>query len=295
MVRNVWKLSLSLILALCFMGQAYAADVPITILTEPGDNVWVYFGLGPEELYDYDGDGETIVELPQGDSAVAYNRLDMGATWHYAKITVDESGITDLVQWGTRAMGSWRLTPDPFTVTNLPPPVTITILTELGDNPVWVYIGMGPEELYDEDGDGETIVDLPQGVSGIAYCRLDLVTDTWIWYYAKITVDQSGITDLVEWSPTHAMGDWRLTADPFTVYSIPVDIDALCAELGALIDLQVPPTGIYKNHGQYVSMVAHAANLLVDAEFYLSDEEAEELHSCLVSTRAKLDVGRKKK
>jgi|GEM_PF-4417603 len=71
------------------------------------------------------------------------------------------------------------------------------------------------------------------------------------------------------------------------------DIDVLCAQLGAIIDAQVPPTDSYNNHGQYVSRVAHAADLLVDAECHLSTDDAEDLHSCLVSTRAKSDIGKR--
>ena len=71
------------------------------------------------------------------------------------------------------------------------------------------------------------------------------------------------------------------------------DISILCAKLGVIIDAQVLPTGSYKNHGQYVNQVAHAANLLVDAECHLNANDADALHSCLVSTRAKSDIGRK--
>ncbi|MBI4232337.1 hypothetical protein HY605_03840 [Candidatus Peregrinibacteria bacterium] len=70
-------------------------------------------------------------------------------------------------------------------------------------------------------------------------------------------------------------------------------VGALCSELGAEIDILVPPAAyVTLNHGKYVSAVARAANLLVAAECHLSAAEAEDLHGCLVSTRAKSNVGK---
>jgi len=214
MIKNLGVLGLLVVLSLCFMTQAYAVE--ITILTRLGEAVWVQPGLTGPGIDDNDGNGETIADLPEGDSAIAYKR---GLSWYYAKITVDGVlGITALGLSYGPSIGDWRLTPDPFTVTDLP--VTITIRTRPGES-VWYQPALSGAGFDDLDGNGETIAELPEGDSAIAYKRAGA------WYYAKITVDGvQGITALgLFYGPS--IGDWRLDADLFTVTDLLVTITIL--------------------------------------------------------------------
>ncbi|GEM_PF-4311375 len=73
-----------------------------------------------------------------------------------------------------------------------------------------------------------------------------------------------------------------------------VDLDALCAELGEAVDDAVPTNGQYKNHGDYVSQVAHFVEEEISG-MCLTEEQAEELSSCVVHVRAQSDVGKKRR
>lgn len=60
-----------------------------------------------------------------------------------------------------------------------------------------------------------------------------------------------------------------------------------CAAGGAFVDEQCPAGGDWKNHGEYVSCVAHAANT------YLLENSTVCSTSCIVNPRARSDVGKK--
>jgi hypothetical protein len=66
--------------------------------------------------------------------------------------------------------------------------------------------------------------------------------------------------------------------------------------LGDLIDALVPPTGTYRNHGDYVRQVVHksqqAVASLVNSQV-VTQAQGEEIQSCIVSHRAETDAGKK--
>lgn len=73
-------------------------------------------------------------------------------------------------------------------------------------------------------------------------------------------------------------------------------IDDLCEYVGAIVDAMCPPDTEYRNHGEYVSCVAHAATEVLrgirmdpcyDEYFF------EGVHGCVVSQRARTDIGKK--
>jgi hypothetical protein len=68
------------------------------------------------------------------------------------------------------------------------------------------------------------------------------------------------------------------------------NLDNLCEEIGVQVDFVCPPDDEYRNHGAYVSCVAHAATefLRPFAECY-TEEEIDEVHGCIVSQRARTD------
>ncbi len=74
--------------------------------------------------------------------------------------------------------------------------------------------------------------------------------------------------------------------------------DELCEYVGSVVDTICPPDNEYRNHGEYVSCVAHTATDVLRAlrddpcydEYYL-----EGVHGCVVSQRAQTDIGKKKK
>ena len=53
-----------------------------------------------------------------------------------------------------------------------------------------------------------------------------------------------------------------------------------------------PPTEIWRNHGEYVSCVAHAAQESLAGLTCLSEKQADEVIGCIVSERARSDVGK---
>ncbi len=76
----------------------------------------------------------------------------------------------------------------------------------------------------------------------------------------------------------------------------PISPTQLCTKpsgagaLGPLVDAAVPPTGSYRNHGDYVSQVARFVNeLLADLVIagVITEDDVPELSSCLVSPRAR--------
>lgn len=74
-------------------------------------------------------------------------------------------------------------------------------------------------------------------------------------------------------------------------------IDELCEFVGAVVDTMCPPDNEYRNHGEYVSCVAHAATEVLREyrDHWCYDEYfREEVHGCVVSQRAQTDIGKTK-
>lgn len=70
---------------------------------------------------------------------------------------------------------------------------------------------------------------------------------------------------------------------------------ALCESIGRIVDFQVPPTGTYRNHGEYMRLVAQLAESLVNSQVaagLITPQEAEELQGCVVSQRARSSIGK---
>ncbi len=72
--------------------------------------------------------------------------------------------------------------------------------------------------------------------------------------------------------------------------------DDLCEFVGAVVDEMCPPDSDYRNHGEYVSGVAHAATAVLrgyhDDPCY-DEVFLEGVHGCVVSQRAQTDIGKK--
>ena len=73
-------------------------------------------------------------------------------------------------------------------------------------------------------------------------------------------------------------------------------VDA-CEYVGMKVDEMCPPDDGYRNHGAYVSCVAHAATAVIksmDWDDCFSEEELDDVHGCVVSQRAQTDIGKPK-
>jgi hypothetical protein len=66
----------------------------------------------------------------------------------------------------------------------------------------------------------------------------------------------------------------------------------ICEITGQQVDAACPPTEIWGNHGEYVSCVAQAAEESLAGLTCLTEEQLEEIHGCVVSERARSDVGK---
>lgn len=71
----------------------------------------------------------------------------------------------------------------------------------------------------------------------------------------------------------------------------PPQFGVFCDEGGRYVDAQCPPYSEYRNHGEYMSCVAAAAEAFLASENIL----CEEVQSCIVNPRARSDVGKKSK
>lgn len=70
---------------------------------------------------------------------------------------------------------------------------------------------------------------------------------------------------------------------------------SLCESIGRIVDFRVPPTGQYRNHGDYVKRVAQLTEALVRSQVtagLITQTEAEKLQSCVVNPRARSNVGK---
>ncbi len=71
------------------------------------------------------------------------------------------------------------------------------------------------------------------------------------------------------------------------------DNAVVCTAGGVYVDNQCPVTADWRNHGEYVSCVAHAAERFLGGLPYGGSCPREEIQSCIVNQRARSDVGKK--
>lgn len=86
----------------------------------------------------------------------------------------------------------------------------------------------------------------------------------------------------------------KTTVDPQPLLS-PGQEPPLCESIGRIVDFRVPPTGQYRNHGDYVQRVAQLTEALVLSQVnagLITNEQAEKLQSCVVNPRARSNVGK---
>ncbi|RPH99434.1 MAG: hypothetical protein EHM68_02300 [Lysobacterales bacterium] len=99
-------------------------------------------------------------------------------------------------------------------------------------------------------------------------------------------------------SPGDVFADvnYELGADchSFVAMELAVSVDdaGACGIAGEQVDAACPPTDIWKNHGEYVSCVAHATEEALAGLTCLSEEQLDDISGCVVSERAKSDVGK---
>ena len=74
--------------------------------------------------------------------------------------------------------------------------------------------------------------------------------------------------------------------------AVSVDDAGACAIAAEQVDAACPPTDIWRNHGEYVSCVAHATEEALAGLTCLSEEQLDDISGCVVSERAKSDVGK---
>ncbi len=74
--------------------------------------------------------------------------------------------------------------------------------------------------------------------------------------------------------------------------AVSVDDPGVCNIAGESVDAACPPTDIWRNHGEYVSCVAHATEVSLAGLTCLTEEQLDEISGCIVSQRAQSDVGK---
>ena len=101
-------------------------------------------------------------------------------------------------------------------------------------------------------------------------------------------------------APSHGEYPGSITISYSTECPCPT-IEEACEEIGAAVDEACPCAGpqegvAWKNHGEYVSCVAHTVEQ--ELENYIdcfTEEELAEISSCVVSERARSDCGKSRK
>lgn len=73
---------------------------------------------------------------------------------------------------------------------------------------------------------------------------------------------------------------------------VSTDAARVCAEGGVEVDRQCPPGGVYKNHGEYLACVAHAAEVFLAGLPLGGTCPREDIQSCIVNPRARSEVGK---
>lgn len=108
--------------------------------------------------------------------------------------------------------------------------------------------------------------------------------------------DKPDVSAAIGNSDTSATVNYTLTSDchSFVAMQLVVSTDArgVCFKGGEVVDAACPPIdALYRNHGAYVSCVAHAAEGFLAP---LTCIPVEEVQSCIVNPRARSDVGKAK-
>ena len=74
--------------------------------------------------------------------------------------------------------------------------------------------------------------------------------------------------------------------------SVSVDDAGACMIAGEQVDAACPPTDMWRNHGEYVSCVAHATEVALAGLACVTEEQLDDISGCIVSERARSDVGK---
>jgi hypothetical protein len=74
--------------------------------------------------------------------------------------------------------------------------------------------------------------------------------------------------------------------------AVSVDDAGACMIAGEQVDAACPPTDMWRNHGEYVSCVAHATETALAGLGCVTEEQLEDISGCIVSERARSDVGK---
>ena len=93
------------------------------------------------------------------------------------------------------------------------------------------------------------------------------------------TLSSGGGSDCLTWPALNLM--------------VSTDEERVCEEGGEYVDAVCPEEGEYRNHGQYVSCVAHAAEVFLAGLPWEGSCPRDEIQSCIVNPRARSDVGKK--
>ena len=170
-------------------------------------------------------------------------------------------------------------------------PVSGTLYEVIGN-------GQSAPELFSVSGPGG-VVNLDNTLDGstsefaAGTCSYTDAADNTECYWDD---DAPDFTGALTNTTTSVMVNYELTSDchdfPANTVSVSTDAAGVCLTGGEFVDAQCPPDGTYKNHGDYVSCVAQAA------EQFLADLACgpsfpfEETQSCIVNPRARSDVGK---
>ncbi len=110
--------------------------------------------------------------------------------------------------------------------------------------------------------------------------------------------DKPNVSAAIANGDTSATVNYTLTNDCHSFVGMQMVVstgaDAVCSAGGDVVDAACPPGATYRNHGAYVSCVAHAAEAFL-AQAVLScinSAELEEIQSCIVNPRARSSVGK---
>lgn len=107
--------------------------------------------------------------------------------------------------------------------------------------------------------------------------------------------DTPNITGALTNTATSVSMNYTLTNDchdfPADTVSVSTDAAGVCVTGGQFVDAQCPPTGSYRNHGAYVSCVAHAAEQFLASLGCGPSFPSAETESCIVNPRARSSVG----
>lgn len=109
--------------------------------------------------------------------------------------------------------------------------------------------------------------------------------------------DHPDVSAAIANGDTSATVRYALTGDCHSFVAmelvVSADVAAVCPAGGAAVDVACPPTATYKNHGEYVSCVAHAAEAFLGELTCIAPSALDEIQSCIVNPRARSNVGKR--